>query len=235
MLLVDLMDQLTAGELSQLSLGGIDSIGIEECDYPKVIPHINLGLTALYTRFPIRKQEVIVQQYDHIQNYTLDSKYAESNTASTEKYKYVKDSVYEPFTNNILRIESVHNEDGQELFINDSEQYWAVHTKSYNVIHVPYPEQQNAMSVMYRADHDPIPVIGADPQTTEVNIPPGLLEALLFYIAARVYSNLNTDGAITDGNNFMMKYEASCERAVVANIINKDNTLNTKLDKNGWV
>lgn len=235
MLLSELMDQLTAGELSQLSLGGIDSTGIEECDYPKIIPHINLGLTSLYTRFPIRTQEVIVQQFDHIQNYELNSKYAESNKTSLAQTKYIMDSEFEPFEDNVLRIESVHDEDGKELFLNDSEEYWSVHTKSYNVIHVPWPEQENAMSIMYRANHDTIPIVGANPLTTQINIPPGLLEALLFYIASRVFSNLNTDGAVTEGNTFMQKYEQSCLKAEQYNIVNKDNTANKKLDKNGWV
>lgn len=234
MLLSDVFDQLTVGELSQLSLSGIDDIGISACNYAKVIPHIQLGLTEIYKRFPVKMQEVIVQQYDHIQNYELHTRFAVTNTESTEQTKYIEDSQFAPFINNVLRIEAIHDEDGKELYLNDSEEYWAVHTSAYNVIQVPLPEQENAMSVIYRADHDRIPIIGVDPYITEVHIPPGLLEALLFYVAGRVYSNLNSDGTSTEGNNFIMKFESSCRKAEELNLINIDNTANKKLDKNGW-
>jgi len=235
MLLSDLFEQLTIGELSQLSLSGIDEIGISECNYIKVVPHIQLGLTELHKRFPVRMQEVIVQQYDSITDYELNSKFAVTNKESEAPIKYIEDSIFEPFVNNVLRIESIHDEDGQELFLNDSGEYWSVHTSSYNTIHVPLPEKENVMSVMYRADHDKIPIIELDPYTTEINVPLSLLEALLFYVAARVYTNLNSDGAISDGNNYMQKFEASCVRAEEANTINRDNTANKKLDKMGWV
>ena len=232
MLLSDLFDQLTVGELSQLSLSGIDDIGISSCNYIKVVPHIQLGLTELYKRFPINMQEVVVQQYDHIQTYELNSKYAETNQESTTQTKYIKDSVFVPFVNNVLRIESIHDEIGRELFLNDSEKYWAIHTSAYNKIHVPLPEQENAMFVTYRADHDRIPIIGLVPQETEIHVPPGLLEALLFYVAGRVYSNLDSDGS---GNNFIAKFEASCMKAEELSLINRDNTANVKLDNNGWM
>ena len=231
MLLSDLFEQLTVGELSQMSLSGIDSLGVDECNYPRIVPHIQLGLTELYKRFPIKKEEVIVQQYDHIVNYILDSKYAITNLESNAQTKYIIDSPYQPFTNNVLRIETIHDEEGRTLFLNDTEEYWSIYTSSYNTIQVPLPEKENAMSVIYRADHDKIPIIELDPYTTNIDIPPGLLEALLLYVAARFYTNLGDEG----GNNYMIKFEASCQKAQDYNIINKDVTTNIKLDKNRWI
>ena len=43
MLLSEILEQLTIGEISQLSMGGPNTNGIQPQDYPKVIPHINLG------------------------------------------------------------------------------------------------------------------------------------------------------------------------------------------------
>ena len=54
MLLSELFDQLTFGELSQIYVAGRDEIGIQAADYEKIIPHINLGLTELHKRFEIK-------------------------------------------------------------------------------------------------------------------------------------------------------------------------------------
>jgi len=234
MLLSDLFEQLTNGELSQLEMGGVDGIGIEPCDYNRVIPHINLGMTELYKRFPIRRQEVIIQQYDQIQKYKLDSRYAQTNTDSEEPIKYVMDSKYEPFTDNVLKIERIFNEDGQELYNCERDEYWSVNLPAYNVIQVPYPEKENNLSITYRADHDKIKIPGLNPATTHIEVPPSLLEPLLLFIAARVYSNLSSlEG--NEGNNYMAKFEASCRKITELNLIPNDNTKNIKLDENGWV
>lgn len=46
--LQEVFDQLSVGELSMLSVGGNDQGVIDESNWDKVLPHINLGLTALY-------------------------------------------------------------------------------------------------------------------------------------------------------------------------------------------
>jgi len=262
MLLSELLDQLTQGELSQLKMGGRDSVGIKACDYPKIIPHINLGLTELYKRFNLKNSEVVVQQYDQIQTYYLDISYSETyrdnlntlaandptgNSKTAEethpgrKY-YIMDSVYQPFTGNVLKIEAVHNEQGEELYLNQdrsyfigSDKYWAVSTPSYNTVQVPYPEKENQMIITYRADHDPI-IIGTDGKINDVNIPisPSYLEALLLYIAARVYTNLSSNEG-NEGNNYTAKFEASIKQLEQLSLFNKDATQNYKLEINGWV
>ena len=123
MYLNELFDQLTYGELSQLEYGGVDNEGITQEDHKRILPHINLALTELHKRFLIREEEVTIRCYDHIETYVLDSKYAATNTESTEPYKYIHDTVFEPFVDNVLRIEKVFNEDGQELFLNETDPY----------------------------------------------------------------------------------------------------------------
>lgn len=234
MRLSDVFDQLTAGELSQLNMGGIDNIGIQPCDYPKVVPHINLGLAELFKRFSLRRQEVVVQQYDEIQTYYLDSKYAQTNTNSIVYKKYIMDSVYEPFTDNVLKIEKVINEIGEELYKNETDEYWSITTPAYNAIQVPYPEKENQMIITYRAAHDTILLKDLNPLETDVNISPGMLEPLLLYVAARVYANL-TSGDGNEGQMFMAKFESSCAKIEQLGLQEKDETKNNKLDENGWI
>lgn len=232
MYLSEIFDQLTHGEMSQIALGGANASGIIEADYPKVLAHINLALTELHKRFLIKEGSVTVQQYDHIQTYKLDRKYAETNLESTEQYKYIKDSIYEPFYNDVLRIETVVNEEGETLYLNDKNEYWSVHTPTYNSVQVPYPEKENQMIVTYRADHERLVSDNLDPTTTEVNISSTYLESLLFYVASRLYA------AIPDGSNdavmYMTKFEASCLKLEELNLSNTDDTSNQRIWRNQW-
>lgn len=247
MLLSDVFDQLTYGELSQLEMGQSDEEGITVNEHKRIIPHINLALTELHKRFLIREEEVTIRCWDHIETYILDSKYAASNKKSKEKYKYIHDSVYEPFLDNILKIERVFNEDGQELYLNETDPYiirtvdqresrraWSVHTPNFKTVQIPYPLHTNAMLVEYRANHEKIEVEGLDPTKTEIKIPAHLLEPFLLYVAARVYSNLGGASA-EEGMAYMAKFEASCKKIEELNLVNKEHTVNQKLEVAGWV
>lgn len=242
MLLSDLFEQLTIGEMSQLSMGGPNTHGVQPHDYHKIIPHINLGLIEIYKRFDLKLSEVVIQQYDQIQTYYLRSKYAVTNTTSTEPVKYIEDSVYQPFEDDVLRIEKVINEDGQELYLNqedsawsESKTYWTVHTPMFDAVQVPYPESANQMIVTYRASHAKIPVTLKDPSTIEVHVPNALLEGLLFYIGGRVNVNRGTELSLAEGQTFMAKFEQSIQKVSELNLVNTIDTENRKLDMNGWV
>lgn len=246
MLLSDLFEQLSAGEMSQLSKGGPHTHGVQPENYYKVIPHINLALIEIYKRFPLKLSEVIIQQYDHIQTYYLRSKYAETNVASTEPVKYIIDSVFQPYEDDLLRIDKVINEDGQELYLNqedsshpDSLTYWSVHTPSFDSVQVPYPEKENQMSVIYRACHPKISVGTCDdpidPSLIEVNVPNALLEGLLLYVGGRVNLNRGTEISLAEGQTFMTKFEHSIKTVETLNLTNSVDTENRKLKNNGWV
>jgi len=235
MYLSEIFDQLTQGELSSLFLGKTDETGIQISDYPKIVPHINLAVTELHKRFSLRVDEVSIQQYDQIQKYYLQSKFAQTNTDSSEPIKYIVDSQYAPFNGNVLRIEKVIDELGRELFINESDEYWSVHTPSFDCVQVPYPEKENQMLVTYRADvESKILIPGLDPKRAWVAIPTHLLEALLYYVASRVFSAVNTDG-MNEGNTYLAKFEKSVLKAQELGLDVEDNTNNVKLDDNGWV
>ena len=235
MLLQDLFDQLTYGELAKVSLGGDPTIGILEKDYANIISHINLGLTELYKRFPLREGDITIQLEDAIQTYYLQSDYAVSNTGSSQPVKYLIDSESEPFTDNVLKIEQVIDEDGGILYMNDSNQAWSVFSPSYNSIQVSYASSELAVTVTYRADHDRIPTIGTDPSTYDVPVPMTHLEPLLFYIASRIHTTLPTLDGVNKGNDYLAKYEAACLKIENAGLVNKANPSNHKLFDRGFV
>lgn len=236
MRLKDLFDQLTYGELSQLSMGGDGELGVQAEHYPKIIAHLNLALTEVYKRFPLSTGEVEVQMVDGIQTYILSSDYAVTNTESTKLNKYIIDTESEPFGDDVLRIEKVIDEEGKILFLNDTEEAWSVFTPAYNKIQVPYSDSANTVFVTYRADHKTIPneLSEVDTRAYEVDVPLSHLEPVLLYIAGRVYTAMSTIEGINEGSVYMARFEASCAKITDLNLVINDNTTNTKLIDRGF-
>jgi len=186
MILADIFEQLSHGEFRSTALGGSQASGIMEKDYPKVIPFINLGLTELYKRFPIKSKTVLIDQLEQVSTYYLHPDYAQTNTSST-KTKYIRDSSFDPFVSadDVLKIEAVYDEKGVEYYLNDPKQVHSVFTPSSNSIQIPFNESGNTMEVKYRANHPTLTAEGESVLEQEVELPMGYMEALLNYIAGR--------------------------------------------------
>lgn len=240
MYLSELFDQLTYGELSQLAMGGINDIGIQPCDYPRVLPHINLALIELYKRFPLKVGQVLIQQDETIQSYHLNYKYAQSNTESLEPIKYIMDTVSDPFDDTVLKIEKIENTsdaEEDELFLNNKAEEDSYYTTDFNTVWVPEPDSNTSFTIKYRAAPPPLVQSDLTPANfTEVEVPISYtyIEPLVLYIAARVYSNLGSEQG-QEGNTYMAKYEASVKRIEDLGLELTDETPNLKLPAAGWV
>lgn len=226
MTLQEIFDQLAYGELSQLSIGGGEAGQITEASYGKLIAHINLGLTALYKRFPLKEDRVLIP--------------------------LVMDQLQYPTTliaPALLKIEKVLTLDDFELALNDESDRYSVFTPSASMLRVPadivnqvvgLPDQYKTtgLTVVYRANHPKI-VQGLgyfDPNRVKVQLPESHLEPLLLYVASRVHTPMGVgqfEGQI--GNNYSGKYEAACQGIELANLKVDQGSQSTKLRDNGWV
>lgn len=256
MLLSEIFDQLTFGELSQLYISGRDENGIQACDYEQIIPHINLGLIELYKRFDLKRNEVKVQLQSDINIYHLNSKFALSREGVSLDPQYIMDTVDIPFTDDILKIEEVYDKYGNKLTLNDKNNYFdtdntgttntsieytsnnvpivrTVLTPSYLSIQSTYSDTAALLTIRYRAKHKQLPTYNIDLSTEEVDLPYGLLEALCLFVGARAYTGMTGESA-QDGNNFMQKFEMSCKRVEEYGLENITQTTNYKLIENGW-
>ena len=205
MLLSEIFDQLTYGELSQTILGGKAGGVIAQESYPAVISHINLGLTELYKRFPIKVREIEIQQYASI-----------------------------PFKDDVLKVTDIYDKDGLALSFNDVNDITSIITRDYNSFSVPNPLDTVALTVEYRADHDMIDSAEIDPTTVDVEIPRSLLEPLLNYVGFRAYAaNPPIDG-IDRSAQYLQKFEASIARVTYLDLVNELERSNQKIWDNGW-
>ena len=112
MKLAEVFSQLAYGELSQVVLGEHAEGEVNESHYPALVAHLNLGLTALYTRFNLKEGRVTVP--------------------------LVPDTLSYPITApDLLKIERVYTDAGCELGLNDLADSYALSTPSTTVLTVP--------------------------------------------------------------------------------------------------
>lgn len=235
MTLDQIFETLTYGELSQIKPGGLVGEKVRPEDYRQVISHLNLGLTELHKRFWLSSKELVVRLYDHIQIYLLDDRYATSNKLSPEVLKYIEDSEYAPFRNDLLKIEMVFDETGECIPLNDRTDCRSVFTPQWNSIQVPMAFDGVRVLVQYRADHEPIKYdCELDPKKVNVDFPMGLLEPLCLFVGHRAYRALNSDGN-QESMAYLQQFEAACKKAEDMGLQVTPNMTNTKLDQHGWV
>jgi hypothetical protein len=248
MKLKEIFDQLTHGELSQLGIGGAANGGIAPENYGKVISHVNLGLTALYKRFNLKEGRVTIELQTGRTTYPVNANYAVSNRRSREQVRYIKDSLDEPFRDDIHKIERVYTSVGYEMGLNDESDPYSVFTPSATILRVPplvvagsvdLPDElkTETLEVVYRANH-PIIVQGIglfEPDRVELELPYSHLEPLLFYVASRVHTPTGMTNEANLGNTYFAKYEASCQQLENTNLRVDQSSQNTRLARNGWV
>jgi hypothetical protein len=247
MKLQQVFTQLTSGELSQLSIGGGESGEINESNYKKVVPHINLGLTALYRRFFLKEGRVNLSFVPGKLIYPIHSNYAVSNTKSSVTDKFLQDTL-SPFKDDILKIEGVLTDSGFEIPLNDVLDPLSIITPSPTILRLPtalvsqansLPEsyQTVGLTVVYRANHPQINIDHPlfDIEKEELELPESHLDALLLYVASRVNTPLGMVNEFNAGNNYASKYEMACKQLEANSFQINPGTSNHRLIRNGWV
>lgn len=239
MILLQLMKDLTYGELAQLEIGklipGEFQSEPDPTKYEQLLTHINLALNEIYMRFFLSSKEIDIQQHAEITHYLLHSDFAESNTASLEDPKYIIDTAETPFQDDILKIEEVYDEEGLKLPLNDTTEDTSLYTPNFRTVQHPYPDDANMFSVQYRASHPVIVYTGQafDPSVVEIDLPNSLHAACLYYVASRAFASLGGDQG-TEGNDYYQRFEAACDRVSTEGLEVQTEHEDFRFDENGW-
>lgn len=243
MKLQDIFEQLSGGEFSQLSIGGQDAGVINANNYAKVLGHVNLGLTALYRRFTLKEGRLILQMQEGQTKYKLMSPYAVNAVGSSVPVRYIIDTVDDPFQDDIIKIERVLDELGEELGLNDASDPLSVFTPSALTLQLPTDPAEDkhlevqALTVVYRANHPKL-VVGAGeftPAAVEVQLPDTHMEPLLYYVASRVNNPVGMSNEFHAGNSYYAKYEAACQELEGKGLQVNHASVSDRLARNGWV
>ena len=210
-----IIEHLGSGELSHFALVDKKTLRVKRENTPKILALINAALVKLSTRFHLKDSEIFVELQPNITRYHLNSAHAHSNTISTE-VKFIRDTILEPFKNDVLKVLAVHNEMGEEFFLNDSSKQYSIFTPAPNVILHPYPKSGNAISVAYQAVVGSIPtqllVQRLDLEMEDLNIPMAdtFLMPLLYFVAARALAGLRDADSTSAMLQLKQQFELEC-------------------------
>lgn len=235
MKLQDIYDQLAYGELRLLNLGSgnidseSDALPVES--FLKILPTIQLGLTELYKRFLLREGRMSVPLVDGKVTYVLNTK----GSAPTD------------FEDNLFKVERINgilHERKYEIPLNRINNRAAIRTSSHNTLlvpddpeYAPWLDETTNLDIIYRADHPKIstPVANAAPLAVDIDLPMTHLQALLYFIASRLYNPMGMTQEFHEGNNYAAKYEAELVKLDAMNYEIDDDADDYRLIKQGWV
>jgi hypothetical protein len=242
----EVFDQLRYGELSQLSLPVAANGSIAKSEYPKLLAHLSLGLTALYKRFALKEGRVWLALQPNQGLYVITSAYAVTGRSRMAVRYLLDNPPAAPFRDDLLKIEQVMTEEGVDMPLNDKGHEWSVFTPATASLRVPMaivnqssdvPDvlKTSKLELVYRANHPAIDVDMFDEDYTDIELPHAYLEALLLFMASRIHSPLGmaSEGAI--GNNYLAKYEAACQRLEAENLHTDQTGQYDRLREKGWV
>lgn len=223
MQLQNIFDQLSDGEFSQLSIGGQPAGVIDENNYTKVLNHINLGLTAIYTRFNLKERRLVIPLQPGVDTYDLA-------------------------VSDILKVEKVTTDLDYEINLNLGEDIYSCFTPTMNSLRVPLvivdqgvdlPDalKTDGLTIIYRANHPKVVAStwAVATGTATVELPDSHLTALLYLVASRVHNPIGMTNEFHAGNSYYAKYEGVCQELESRGIQVNHGSMNEKLTRGGWV
>lgn len=227
-----LFENLAMAELSNLAIA--DNGVLADKAHQRILRYTDEALLALFTRFPLKTRNLIIEMQEHITKYHLAQKFAECSQ-SNEPFKYIKDLPEEPFKDDALKILEVWDSQNRKRPLNDPEHEHSVFTPQPTTLEVPIPLHGKALAVTYQARH-PSLVRETEYINQHIDIPVYLESALQNYIGSKVYSHMNGQENKITSQEFMMNYENSCLGVITEDMVNATNhTSHMKLEKRGFV
>lgn len=228
MLLSDIFDALTYGELSALAFA--DEGGMTNRDKRMLLNHINRGLDELHKRFELKRKSMELP-------------------AGQVRY------VVRPEDNDLLEILCVMAHDPSVTAPQNYEIVQVNHPKYLNpdiplCYMTPAPDVLRfnhalkdggiTYTVDYKARHPTVVVVDFDTvdlSQVEIDLPMAYLEALSFYIASRVIAPIDNGlGNPQEGVNYRALYEQACQALEVQGL-DVDNVVESaqRFSRNGFV
>lgn len=229
-------DALEHLHLESLSLSN-EGAGIQEIDIPKINIAINQALTDIYNDFNIRTDEVFLRVINGMSMYKLSSLYADSNTESTELVRWIVDSEYKPFKDDIKYIKRVVNSCGEPIQMNDPNYCYAVFTPSFDTIQLSNQvlNCDKFLSIIYAVNPQLIPTsTDTDIDSVTIDLPQNLFNLLVVGTCSYIFKPKGNKDMYYKGINYKAEYEQ--EKLKITNLgLYADNfNENDNFEQGGW-
>ena len=179
-------------------------------DVAAVLGYLNLGITELYKRFPLRVDEAIINLREMKSEYKLDGTDPDVEMPDNSElmwivaaYQEVEDTDY----NELVAL---------ELPLNEEENPLSLQTVAWNTLQVPMSIADAHISLIYVAVPE---LYTVDDLAEQLPVPRQMVEPLLEYMAYQAKSSI---GTVQDTALAYQEFEASCSRIEMRGMITAD-------------
>lgn len=231
-----LLQRLSYGPLSNLSMSNDGDGTIVDAKHPALIGHANEGLLKLYSKFNLKEAELVLEQMATVTGYRLHSKYSLENAAANPTLPhYIIDSALRPFTDDLIKVLAVYQTGGAQVPLNDDNHSKSLFTPTFDLLQVPDPEDGAPLYLIYQAKHAILAGSGAGYLDAIIELPEVLEEALVAYVAHKVYFYMNGVENTAKSGNFLALYTNMCNEAVEQDLVSTSlSSTNSKFDGRGF-
>ncbi len=231
---LEIMQHLTYGELQQNAIGNSKGGQILEANYPKVMSSINRGVNQIQRDLAMHENNVRVELQVGIVTYPLHSRH--SLVTGTDPVKFISDSEFFPFADDIGRITHVYNKGGEELPVNVLNDPRSVYIPRHNVIQYGFAREGDVLAITYLRHTKPLVVTTAEVAAeTYLGIPDYALSALYAHVASTLTSGIATDLVVSVAQSWRNEYESRIAKLKLTPFIERGSVINTKLTDRGFI
>lgn len=218
----DVILNLQVGPLNALHIGEEDIEDLSDKQINRLVQITDMVLADLYTKFVLRVNTLEIMTICWKTTYELNSKFARSNKDSKEEHKYILDTHWEPFEDDIISIQAVYDELGCSLPIHDENDSLSVYIPSPRVIQFSYPFDNMVFEVAYQARHKKLHTLKEGYSREEILqqdivIPFPLESALITKIASMYFLGLSGEGFSKRAQELLAEYSMLCDESKARN------------------
>lgn len=227
-----LFTQLSYKEFSNQKVGNRGAGTIEEASKPMVTQHINEAALELHKRFVLKEKTLLITKIVDRVFYPLRSEHAVTQAELTTGPHFIQDTD-EPFEDDLLQILEVYGNTGKRYKLNVAHDEQSVFTSEFDVLQVPYPDEEDTLAVTYRAK--PAELSHVD-ETAIIAVPSALIPALRQYTAMLYFQSRGTETATMEAMKLEGQYETSIARVIEQDLLVQGRNDSTeKFAANGFV
>lgn len=189
-----------------------------------IVDYINLAMIALYSRFQLRTEELVVALKTGKTIYKVDG---------TDVDVFRNGVQFE--SDDVMGIIKAFNEE-KEISINKDSDPLSVYTVSYDTVQVPYAITGDYISLLYRAAPEEIEYQDSGDGTAvdvKVSLPMHMMEALLCHIGYSAFSSVDGDNQV-ETDRYLNRFEKAVSELVGLGLVPQD-TLDFDLDRKGFM
>lgn len=176
----------------------------------KLLPAVNSVLRQLYIDNQVAQKELVLRTSANITQYFLTIEHALTNVAPVDKY--IIDSVGNPYTGDLTRIDEVRDEQDRLVFsAHENISGGFVRQPRWDCLSFRTPMDQKEYLVRYRASA-PVMLPNQIDGDIKLMLPPGYVDLLRLRTAERIYGAQKTTESVAKAGQYRAEAKALEDR-----------------------